>query len=51
MWECGLKIIIVGVGGVVYLLGMIVVKMILFVIGVLIKLKVLNGMDLLFFIV
>lgn len=34
--ECGLKVIIVGVGGVVYLLGMVVVKINFFVIGVLV---------------
>lgn len=47
----GFSVIIVGVGGVVYLLGMIVVYMYLFVFGCLVKLKVFNGLDLLFFIV
>lgn len=51
LWIKGLKVIIVGVGGVVYLLGMVVVKIILFVIGVLVKIWILNGIDLLLFIV
>lgn len=49
--EKGFCVIIVGVGGVVYLLGMIVVYIYLLVFGCLVKLKVLNGFDLLFFIV
>lgn len=49
--ERGIKVIIVGVGGVVYFLGMMVVKIILLVIGVLVQFKVLNGLDLFFFIV
>lgn len=49
--EWGIKVMIVGVGGVVYLFGMIVVKIILFVIGVLVKLSNLNGLDLFLLIV
>lgn len=48
---CGLCVIIVGVGGVVYLLGMIVVKIVVLVLGVLVQFKVFNGMDLLLLIV
>lgn len=47
----GYKVIIVGVGGVVYLLGMIVVKMIVFVFGVLVKSFMLSGVDSFYFIV
>lgn len=47
---CGLKVIIVGVGGVVYLLGMMVLKMWVLVIGVLVQIKVLLGVDLLYLI-
>lgn len=48
---CGFEVIIVGVGGVVYLLGMCVVKIYLLVFGVLVQLLMLLGVDLLFFIV
>lgn len=34
--DCGIKVIIVGVGGVAYFLGMIVVFISLFVLGVLV---------------
>lgn len=47
----GFSVIIVGVGGVVYFLGMIVVYMYLLVFGCLVKFKVFNGLDFLFFIV
>lgn len=49
--DCGIQVIIVGVGGVVYLLGMFVVKICVFVFGVLVQFKVFNGMDLLLLIV
>lgn len=47
----GLRVIIVGVGGVVYLFGMVVVMIFFFVIGVLVLFKYFDGMDFLFFIV
>lgn len=51
MRERGINIIIVGVGGVVYLLGMVVLLMMLLVIGVLIEIKSLKGIDFLLLIV
>lgn len=41
----GIKVIIVVVGGVVYLLGMIFFEMLLLVIGVLVKVMYLDGID------
>lgn len=49
--ECGLCVIIVGVGGVVYLFGMLVVKIMVLVFGVLVVSKYLKGVDLLYLIV
>lgn len=47
----GLKVIIVGVGGVVYLFGMMVLMILFLVFGVLVQFCVLSGMDSLFLIV
>lgn len=47
----GYQVIIVGVGGVVYLLGMIVVKILVLVFGVLVQSVVLSGVDSFYFIV
>lgn len=49
--ENGYQVIIVGVGGAVYLLGMIVVKMLVLVLGVLVQSVVLSGVDSFYFIV
>lgn len=49
--ERGIEVIIVGVGGVVYFLGMMVFIIMFFVIGVFVKIFMLNGFDLFFFIV
>lgn len=47
----GIKVIIVGVGGVVYLLGMVVFFLLLFVIGVFVKFfNLIDGWDLVLFI-
>lgn len=41
----GIEVIIVGVGGVVYFFGMVVLILFLLVIGVLVKIFFLNGLD------
>lgn len=43
--DCGFQVIIVGVGGVVYLSGMMVFKICVFVVGILVQIKVLFGVD------
>lgn len=49
--ENGYQVIIAGVGGVAYLLGMIVVKTLVSVLGVLVQSVVLSGVDSFYFIV
>lgn len=51
VWFCGIWVIIVGVGGVVYFFGMFVLMMLLLVVGVLVLFVYFDGMDLLFLIV
>lgn len=51
VYKCGVKVIIVGVGGVVYFFGMVVFLILFFVIGVFVKGSYIDGLDLLLFIV